>query len=357
MHRARSQASRSAVVAARVFGLPGGGEVAGQGRVDPVHARAEAGEQPDPGRVLQHRRPLLLADPGEPARHSLDGGERRQDIRVGDAVEQADRREQPPGLLGQVGEGVGDARPQRRQPARARLVPPGSGAVPRSPASRSAGSAVSRRGKVSRIASGWPSSQSSSSPNDRRSRRCLRGRVGGEQMPGVLGGLGPVQPAHRDAADLAEPVLPRPAGDDHRAGGVVADPVQELPQPRAAGLVQRRGRPGRVGHLADRLEVVPHQQRPVLRQQPLAPPPAAAAPSRRAKSAPNTSRPIPVITPSRPKDATPGSNECQHTSRGSSTPPVSRHHRANPLASSVLPVPPGPGSTTTRCSRAAASSW
>ena len=79
--------------------------------------------------------------------------------------------------------------------------------------------------------------------------------------------------------------------------------------------------------------------------------------SSRAKSAPNTARPRPVITPSRPKLATPGSNECQNTSRGSSTPPVSRHHRANPFASSVFPVPPGPASTTTRCSRAAASSW
>ena len=63
------------VVAGGVLGVPSGGEVAGQGRVDPVHARAEAGEQPDPGGVLQHRRPLLLADAGEPARHPLDGGE------------------------------------------------------------------------------------------------------------------------------------------------------------------------------------------------------------------------------------------------------------------------------------------
>ena len=47
----------------------------------------------------------------------------------------------------------------------------GRGVVPCSPASRSAGPVVSRRGRVSRIASGWPFSQSSSSPNDRCSRR------------------------------------------------------------------------------------------------------------------------------------------------------------------------------------------
>ena len=70
------------------------------------------GEQPDPGGVVEHRRPLLPADPGEPARHPLGGGEEHQEVLVGDAVEQADRREQPPGLLGQVGEGVGDARPE-----------------------------------------------------------------------------------------------------------------------------------------------------------------------------------------------------------------------------------------------------
>ena len=45
----------------------------------------------------------------------------------------------------------------------------------------------------------------------------LRGRVRGEQVAGVLGGLGPVQPAHADPADLAQPALLRAAGDDHRA--------------------------------------------------------------------------------------------------------------------------------------------
>ena len=104
-------------------------------------------------------------------------------------------------------------------------------------------------------------------PERRPLRAPLRGRERGQQQSGVLGGLGPVQPADRDPADLAQPVLPGPAGDDHRALGMVADPVQELPQLRAAGLVQRRGRPGRVGHLRDRLEVVPHQQPPVLPEQ------------------------------------------------------------------------------------------
>ena len=74
--------------------MPRGGEVAGQGRVDPVHAGAQAGEQPDPRGVLEHRRPLLHADPGEPIRHPLGGGEEHQDALVGDAVEQADHREQ-----------------------------------------------------------------------------------------------------------------------------------------------------------------------------------------------------------------------------------------------------------------------
>ena len=91
--------------------------------MDPVHAAAEAGEQPDPGRVLQHAPVLLLADPGEPAGPPAYGGEEHQDVLVGDAVEQADRRQQPPGLPGQVGEGVGDARRQRGQPARAGVVP------------------------------------------------------------------------------------------------------------------------------------------------------------------------------------------------------------------------------------------
>ena len=53
-----------------------------------------------------------------------------------------------------------------------------SGVVPCSPASRSAGAVVSRRGRVSRMARGWPSSQSSSSPNDRRSRRCCAAGYG-----------------------------------------------------------------------------------------------------------------------------------------------------------------------------------
>jgi len=43
-----------------------------------------------------------------------------------------------------------------------------------------------------------------------------------------------------------------------------------------------------------------------------------------------------VITPAGPKDATPGSKECQNTNRGSSTPPVSRHQRPNAFASSVF---------------------
>ena len=44
-------------------------------------------------------------------------------------------------------------------------------------------------------------------------------------------------------------------------------------------------------------------------------------------------------------------------SSGASVPPVSRHHRANAFANSVLPAPPGPCRTTTLCSRAATSSW
>jgi hypothetical protein len=57
---------------------------------------------------------------------------------------------------------------------------------------------------------------------------------------------------------------------------------------------------------------------------------------RAAKSAPNTASPISVITPARPKDATPGSKECQNTNRGSSMPPVSRHQRPNAFASPVF---------------------
>ena len=60
----------------------------------------------------------------------------------------------------------------------------------------------------------------------------LRGRVRGEQVAGVLGGLGPVQPAHRDPADLAQPVLRRPAGDDHRAAR--SDPAPSPGTPAAA---------------------------------------------------------------------------------------------------------------------------
>ena len=96
----------------------------------------------------------------------------------------------------------------------------------------------------------------------------LGGGVGGEQMAGVLCGLGPVQPAHADPADLAEPALLRPAGDDHRGPGVVPDPLQEALQRGTVRLVQRRGRAGRVGHLPDSLEVVPHQQHPQLGEQP-----------------------------------------------------------------------------------------
>jgi len=43
-----------------------------------------------------------------------------------------------------------------------------------------------------------------------------------------------------------------------------------------------------------------------------------------------------VITPARPKDATPGSKECQNTNRGSSMPLVSRHQRPNVFASPVF---------------------
>jgi hypothetical protein len=43
-----------------------------------------------------------------------------------------------------------------------------------------------------------------------------------------------------------------------------------------------------------------------------------------------------VITPARPKDATPGSKECQNTNRGSSMPPGSRHQRPNVFASPVF---------------------
>ena len=87
-------------------------------------------------------------------------------------------------------------------------------------------------------------------------------------MAGVLRGLGPVQPAHADPADLAQPALLRAAGDDHRTAGVIPHPLQEAFQRGAARLVQRRGRAGRVGHLPDRLEVVPHQQHPQPREQP-----------------------------------------------------------------------------------------
>jgi len=44
---------------------------------------------------------------------ALGGGEEHKDVCVGDAVEQADRREQPPGPLGQVHVGIGALRYRR----------------------------------------------------------------------------------------------------------------------------------------------------------------------------------------------------------------------------------------------------
>ena len=225
------------------------------------------------------------------------------------------------------------------------------------PGQQVAGSVVSRRGRVSRIASGWPSSHSSSSPNDRRSRRALRGRERGEQVAGVLGGLGPVQPAHRDPADLAQPVLLRAAGDDHRAPGVIPHPVQEPPQRGAARLIQRRGRarPGRASP-------GPTRSCPTPAAPGTAPAAACTASSRcggssRAKSAPNTARPIAGDHPVQAEGGHAGLERMpQHQPRvihpaGIPPPP------GEPLGQLGLPRPPGPASTTTRCSRAAASSW
>ena len=49
--------------------------------------------------------------------------------------------------------------------------PPGSGVVPRRPSSSASGVLASKRGKISRMLSGCPSSHTSSSPNARRARR------------------------------------------------------------------------------------------------------------------------------------------------------------------------------------------
>ena len=108
------------------------------------------------------------------------------------------------------------------------------------------GRSVSRRGRISRIASGWPSSHSIRSPNDRRSRRCCAAGNGASRC-GVLGGLvpGSGRPP-RSGGHGAEPVLLGAAGDQHRAAPVVAHPLQELPQPvqpaSSSGGVARPGR-------------------------------------------------------------------------------------------------------------------
>ena len=233
---------------------------------------------------------------------------------------------------------------------------PGSGVVPRRPASRAAGSVVSRRGRVSRIASGWPSSQSSRSPNERRSRRRRAAGYGSSRWPAYWAASArfrPPTPIRRTwpsqsswARLVIRTALEEWSRTQSRKSFSAAQPASSSGGVAPAGSGISRT-DSKLSHTSSTRYCASSCFTASSRW----------GGSRRAKSAPNTSRPSSVITPSRPKLATPGSNECQSTRRGSSTPPVSRHQRAKPLASSVFPVPPGPARTTTRCSRAAVSSW
>ncbi len=97
------------------------------------------------------------------------------------------------------------------------------------PAARPAGLPgrwLSRRGRVSRIASGWPSSQSSSSPNDRRSRgRCAAGN-GCQQVTQRTRRPRPGSARPRPVIRRTWPSQPSSgaAGDQHRAAGVIPHP-------------------------------------------------------------------------------------------------------------------------------------
>ena len=247
--------------------MPARGQVTGQSRVDLVHTPAHTGQQTHPGRILQHRPPLRLADSREPVWYSLGHRKEHQDILVGYAVEQADRRQQPPGLLGKVGVGVSNARWKRRGSIR-------SGLLLRRERDRAAevGHKVIRfdsvqagQGQAHRQ---WvavqPLQQVAKGPFP---SPYLRGRVGAQQVGGVFGGFGPVQPTDPDPPDIAQPPFLRTAGDQHGAGRMIANPLQEALQCGTTVLIEWRGCPGGIGQFTDRLEVVPHQQHPQLGKQ------------------------------------------------------------------------------------------
>ena len=113
------------VVARALLGAPPGGQVGGQGRVEAVHAAAEPGQQPGPGRGVQDLTPGLPAGPLEPLRDTIHSGEGAQDVSVGGVVEQADGGQQP--LVGrlQVGVGVAEAGGQGGEAAALAVVPAG----------------------------------------------------------------------------------------------------------------------------------------------------------------------------------------------------------------------------------------
>ncbi len=93
------------------------------------------------------------------------------------------------------------------------------------------------------------------------------GRDARQQHVGVLDGFVAVEAADGQSGDaVAEPALRCAGGDQQRAARAGRDRRDEACQARALILVKRRGRARRVGHLKDRLEVVPDQQQRMLAQ-------------------------------------------------------------------------------------------
>ena len=216
---------------------------------------------------------------------------------------------------------------------------PGRGMVPRSSANRSTGSVVSRRGRVSRMARGWPSSHSSNSPNDRCALRgCAAGQAASRtsaystasllvRPPTSILRIGPSQ-FSRVRLVITTALLPWAASCARKSQiSAQSGPPSGGATSPGSGICRTDSKLSHSKSIRCSIRAFCTQVRRVWA-------------SSSSNWEPCSARPISVITPSRPDDTTPGSNECQNTQSGRSTPPVSRHQRPNALASSVFPIPP-----------------
>ena len=88
---------------------PQRGEIAGKSRVDAVLPAPERAQQAQRRGGIQRRRPLLSCDAAEPLGRCLDGGHRSQQVDVGHAFEQGQRRQQAPDLVRQMPDRIVDA--------------------------------------------------------------------------------------------------------------------------------------------------------------------------------------------------------------------------------------------------------